>query len=50
MTDLRGVYGSELSSARVYGHVAAFTVTPPGGVPTGVHTHAVVIQTPAIDW
>ena len=27
-----------------YGHVAAFTVTPPGGVPTGVHTHAVVIR------
>jgi hypothetical protein len=27
-----------------FGHVAAFTVTPPGGVPTGVHTHAVVIR------
>lgn len=27
-----------------YGHVAAFTVTPPGGVSTGVNTHAVVIR------
>lgn len=28
-----------------FGHVAAFTITPPGGgAPVGVHTHAVVIR------